>query len=110
MWLAGADLGSTLPLWVSSFLAPLGFLYPSLVLRARAEARRRTFRHALSAFLHIVSISLAGGRGLAPALRDGAAAGPGWPFAETRPAQLAAQRAGYIPCRGSVATAPSPPP
>src|SRR3546814_17433652 len=48
MWLAGADLGSTLPLWVSSFLAPLGFLYPSLVLRARAEARRRTFRHARS--------------------------------------------------------------
>jgi tight adherence protein C len=103
MWLAGADLGLTLPLWVSSFLAPLGFLYPSLALRASADARRRTFRHALSAFLDIVSISLAGGRGVDTALRDGAEAGQGWPFEEIRSALLEAQLRGDSPWAGLAA-------
>lgn len=100
MSLAGADIGLVLPLWVSSLLGPIGFLYPSVLLRSRAAARRRTFRHALSAFLDIVSISLAGGRGVETALRDGAESGQGWPFEEIRTTLFAAQLMGETPWSG----------
>src|SRR5206468_10245322 len=82
--LAGVDTGVVLPLWVSLVLAPVGFFYPSVALRGRATDRRRSFRHALSGFLDVVSISLAGGRGVDTALRDGATAGEGWPFEAIR--------------------------
>lgn len=98
--LVGLDLGLTLPLWASLLLAPLGFLYPSIELRSRAADRRRSFRHALSAFLDVVSISLAGGRGVDTALRDGANAGQGWAFDAFRSALLEAQLLGETPWSG----------
>ena len=63
-------------------LAPLGFVYPGLALRSEAADRRRAFRHALGAFLDVVAVSLASGRGVDTALRDGVHAGSGWPFVE----------------------------
>jgi Flp pilus assembly protein TadB len=98
--LAGLDLGFVLPLWVSAVLAPIGAFYPSLALRARAADRRRSFRHALSGFLDVVSVSLAGGRGVDTALRDGANAGDGWPFEAIRGALLEAQLLGETPWSG----------
>lgn len=98
--LAGADIGFTLPLWASLLLAPAGAIYPSVVLRGRAAARRRSFRHALSAFLDVVAISLAGGRGVDSALRDGANAGQGWAFDALRSALLEAQLLGETPWHG----------
>ena len=77
MWAGGVRVGVAFPLWVSLALAPVGFLYPSLLLKAKAADRRRTFRHAFSSFLDIVSISLAGGRGVDSALHDGAASRTG---------------------------------
>lgn len=97
MSLAGADLGWALPLWVSALLAPVGFAIPSLSLRSKAADRRRSFRHAFSAFLDIVSISLAGGRGVEGALHDAASAGQGWPFQELQRALLDAQFRGETP-------------
>jgi tight adherence protein C len=67
---------------------------------SRAAERRRTFRHAFSAFLDIVSISLAGGRGVDSALHDGASAGRGWAFSELRRALLEARLAGETPWAG----------
>lgn len=98
--LSGADIGFTVPLWVSLILAPAGALYPSVALRGKAAARRRSFRHALSAFLDIVSISLAGGRGVDSALRDGANAGKGWAFDALRSTLLEAQLLGDTPWSG----------
>jgi tight adherence protein C len=98
--LAGADVGFTLPLWVSLVLAPAGAAYPSVAIRRRAAERRRSFRHALSAFLDIVGISLAGGRGVDSALREGANAGQGWPFDALRTALLEAQLLGETPWSG----------
>jgi Flp pilus assembly protein TadB len=69
-------------------------------LRARAADRRRSFRHALSGFLDVVSVSLAGGRGVDTALRDGANAGDGWPFEAIRGALLEAQLLGETPWSG----------
>ncbi|MEW6470659.1 MAG: type II secretion system F family protein [Actinomycetota bacterium] len=98
--IGGASVSITLPLWCSVALAPAGFLYPSLNLRARAAARRRTFRHALSAFLDIVAVSLAGGRGVESALNDAADAGQGWAFADLRRALLQARLLGEAPWDG----------
>ncbi len=100
MALAGADVGFALPLWFSLVAAPVGFAYPSLKLRSQAKVRRRAFRHAFSAFLDVVSISLAGGRGVDTALRDGANAGDGWPFAELRRALLESELRGESPWTG----------
>jgi tight adherence protein C len=97
MWAGGVGVGIALPLWVSVAFAPLGFLYPSITLRARAAERRRSFRHALSAFLDVVSVSLAGGRGVETALYDGADAGQGWPFEELRRALFEARLLGETP-------------
>lgn len=97
MALAGADIGWQLPLWTSLLLAPIGFAYPSLALRRKAADRRRSFRHAFSAFLDVVAISLAAGRGVETALHDAANAGQGWPFRELRTALLDAQLRGETP-------------
>lgn len=100
MALGGADIGFVLPLWFSIGLAPVGFLYPSLALRTKAADRRRSFRHAFSSFLDIVSISLAGGKGVESALYAGAEAGQGWAFVELRRALLEARLLGETPWAG----------
>src|SRR3954447_12945350 len=100
MWAGGVRVGVAFPLWVSLALAPVGFLYPTLLLKAKAADRRRSFRHAFSSFLDIVSISLAGGRGVDSALHDGAEAGQGWAFEELRRALLEARLQGETPWAG----------
>ncbi|MDQ3643443.1 MAG: type II secretion system F family protein [Actinomycetota bacterium] len=100
MWAGGVGAGLVLPLWVSIALCPLGFLYPSISLRSKATDRRRTFRHAFSAFLDVVAVSLAGGRGVESALHDGADTGQGWAFDEIRRALLEARLLGEAPWTG----------
>ena len=63
-----------------------GFLYPDAALRSEAAKRRREFRRALSAFLDLVTIILAGGGGVESALDIAARAGDGWAFARLRQA------------------------
>jgi tight adherence protein C len=98
--LAGASVPFAVPLWASLFLAPIGFLYPSIYLRSTANARRRSLRHALSSFLDLVSIALSGGRGIDGALSEGAAAGDGWAFEQFRDALLRARLMGTTPWSG----------
>ena len=100
MWAGGVPVGAALPMWGSLALAPVGFLYPAVLLRSKAADRRRSFRHAFSSFLDIVSISLAGGRGVDSALHDGAGAGQGWAFDELRRALLEARLLGETPWAG----------
>jgi Flp pilus assembly protein TadB len=100
MQVGGVDVGFVLPLWCSLALAPIGFLLPVLQLRSKAADRRRTFRHALSAFLDVVSISLAGGRGVDSALHDAAESGHGWAFDELRRSLLEARLQGETPWTG----------
>ncbi len=82
----GTPAPPVLSLWLSLVLAPVGFIVPVVELRARAARRRRSFRHALSSFLDVLSISLAGGKGLEGALNDAAGTGDGWAFRELRAA------------------------
>jgi tight adherence protein C len=64
--------------------AVAGFVLPDVNLRRRAQVRRREFRYALSLFLELVVITLAGGAGVHEALRMSASTGTGWAFQELR--------------------------
>ena len=82
--LGGAHLPLALPLWGALVLAAVGFVVPDLGIHADANRRRRDFRHALSSFLDLVVVALAGGGGVESALADAAGVGAGWPFAYLR--------------------------
>jgi tight adherence protein C len=72
-------------------LALGGFLLPDLLVRAEAARRRTTFRHALSAYLDLIDILLAGGAGVDGALFDAASTGHGWSFQQIRRALTTAR-------------------
>lgn len=68
-----------------------GWLYALVDLRSDAKKRRREFRHALSAFLELVTILMAGGAGVETALYDAAEVGRGSAFRHIQTALSAAQ-------------------
>jgi len=91
--LGGIHLPGVLVLTGAILGAVAGYLVPDAQLRARAKARRKSFRYALSAFLDLVSISLAGGGPVQGSLQDAAAVGRGWAFEEfRRPLELTRER------------------
>lgn len=96
MALGGVQIPATIPLWAALGLAVLGFFTPDLGVRSDANKRRADFRHALSAFLDLVVISLAGGSGVEGALQDSASVGTGWAFTQIRRA-LASARLARVP-------------
>ena len=61
-----------------------GFVLPEFLLRDEADKRRRAFRHALSSYLDLVNVILAGGGGIETSLHSAADAGDGWAFASIR--------------------------
>lgn len=89
--LAGLAVAGEVPIFAALVLAPVGFVAPDLAVRARGTRLRREFRVALSAFLDLVSISLAGGSGVEAALVDAAAIGRGPAFGQIRRALRTAQ-------------------
>lgn len=100
--LAAAGVGVS-PAWVGVLGIGgglVGFFYPDLGLADRIEARRRAFRHALSAYLDLVTVILAGAGGLETALHTAAEAGDGWAFAEIRRALRRSRLAGRTPWDG----------
>lgn len=72
------------PAGASLALAVGGFLLPDLTVRAAARRRRTAFRHALSSYLNLIHILLAGGAGVDAALHDAADTGQGWAFRQLR--------------------------
>jgi tight adherence protein C len=77
---AGVRPALTVPLLAAVLLAAAGFVVPDLSVRVEAARRRAGFRHALSAYLNLVRVLLAGGAGVDGALTDAAAVGEGWAF------------------------------
>ena len=92
-------LGIPVPIGVIAMFslatAAAGFLLPDLILRDEAAKRRQAFRHALSSYLDLVNVLLAGGAGIETALHAAADAGDGWGYqtirAELRRARLTGQ-------------------
>jgi Flp pilus assembly protein TadB len=71
--------------------AGVGWSYPELDVRSRARTARRSWAQALTVYVDIVGISLAGGAGVEDALMVAADAGTGPQFAELRRTLRAAQ-------------------
>ncbi|GIH21971.1 type II secretion system protein [Acrocarpospora phusangensis] len=69
-WLAVMGWGVSLhvPFWSALLVSVVFFLLPDAQIRRDAAVRRRDFRHAVGAFLDLVSMNLAGGRGVPEAL------------------------------------------
>jgi Flp pilus assembly protein TadB len=88
---AGARTGFDFPIIAGIVLAGMGFLWPDLRVRAAAARLQSEFRHALSCYLDLVWITLAGGAGVDSALHDSAAVGQGWAFAQIRQTLSAAR-------------------
>lgn len=89
--MAGAPLpvGFTILLLLGAF--GVGFVTPDLTLRAHASTRRTSFRHALSSYLDLVNVLLAGGAGIETSLVAAAQAGDGWAFEQLRNALVRAR-------------------
>jgi tight adherence protein C len=81
---AGVTLGLTVSVGMALLFALLGALLPLATVRKEAASRRQDFRHAVGAFLDLVSMNLAGGRGVPEALTTAAQVGGGWPFSRLR--------------------------
>jgi Flp pilus assembly protein TadB len=77
-----APSGARLPgaaLLIGSPLLAVGFGFlPHLALRKDAETKRAEFRRALSCYLDLVAMSMAGGRGAPQALAEAADLSDGW--------------------------------
>ena len=72
-------------------LVVLGWFLPDLSLRSRARSKRIAWDGAITVFVDVVGISLAGGAGVDDALMDGASAGSGDEMAELASTLFAAQ-------------------
>jgi Flp pilus assembly protein TadB len=86
-----------IPLWLGLALGGGFFFLPDLEVRQQAEARRRDFRHAISAFLDLVSMNLSGGRGVPEALLAASETGSGWALRRLRDALANARITGQTP-------------
>lgn len=93
----GLDVVIAVPVWLGIFFALIFFLLPDMQLRQEAASRRRDFRHAVSAFLDLVAMNLAGGRGVPEALMTAANVGDGWAVRRIRDALSNARITGITP-------------
>lgn len=96
-----AIVGIRLPLVAvigfAAFAAMGGWFLPDFALRDAAEKRQKAFRHALSSYLDLVNVIIAGGGGIQTALYTAAEAGDGWAFASIRRALDRARLTGRSP-------------
>jgi Flp pilus assembly protein TadB len=93
--MVGLDLPTGMVAVLSLATCAAGFVMADFLLRDEAERRRRAFRHALSSYLDLVNVLLAGGAGIETALHAAADAGDGWGYqlirSELRRARLTGQ-------------------
>jgi Flp pilus assembly protein TadB len=87
---ADVSLSWEVPTIASVVFALGGFLFPDIAVRQEAVRRRATFRHALSAYLNLIRVLLAGGAGVDGALSDAVNIGRGWSFQQLRRALVTA--------------------
>ncbi|MFJ1650435.1 type II secretion system F family protein [Streptomyces sp. NPDC088337] len=74
----GLGRSPVIPVWMALLCAALFFFLPDLEIRRDAADKRRDLRRVIGAYLDLVSMSLAGGRGLPEALMAAAEVSDGW--------------------------------
>jgi tight adherence protein C len=95
--LVGLHLGFFIPLWASLVFCGIFAVLPYFEVKGQADKRRRDFRHAIGAFLDLVAMNLAGGRGVPEALMAAGDIGDGWAFWRIRDALSNARITGQTP-------------
>ncbi len=95
MFAGGISLN--IPLWAGLAFAGLAFFFPDLQLRQAAAEARDDFRHVVGAFLDLVAMNLAGGRGVPEALMTASQVGASWPMLRIRESLANARIAGMTP-------------
>jgi hypothetical protein len=95
--LARVRLPLAVPVWAGLLVALAFFFLPDLELKQKVDKRRRDFRHAIGAFLDLVAMNLAGGRGVPEALMAASEIGTGWAMWRIRDALINARITGQTP-------------
>lgn len=84
VWLIGFGRSPLIPLWLALFFAAVFFMLPDLEVRRDAAAKRRDLRRVVGAYLDLVAMNLAGGRGLPEALKAASEVSDGWALRRIR--------------------------
>jgi len=90
-------MSPVVPVWLAIFGAVGGFVLTTVQLSSTAKERRRGFRHVVSAFLDLVSMNLAGGRGVPEALASASRLSEGWAMVRIRDTMETARLQGITP-------------
>lgn len=93
----GFGMSPTVPMWLAGLGAVGGFVLATVSLAQAAQERRKAFRHVVSAFLDLVSMNLAGGRGVPEALASASRLSEGWAMVRIRDAMETARLQGITP-------------
>ncbi|GHE12153.1 type II secretion system F family protein [Streptomyces alanosinicus] len=95
VWTMGFGSSPVIPVWLALLCAALFFFLPDLEVRRDAADKRRDLRRVIGAYLDLVSMSLAGGRGLPEALMAAAEISDGWANQRIRNALADARITGH---------------
>lgn len=95
--LGGVAIGPGAAVFPALALAAAGYALPDLELRSQAAERRAEFVHALSTYLDVTAVLLAGGAGTETALHAAAGLGGGWPQQRLRSALDRCRLTGQTP-------------
>ncbi|GAA4568153.1 type II secretion system F family protein [Planotetraspora kaengkrachanensis] len=95
--LIGVSVNLTVPLWSALVIAGIFFMLPDLQIKRDAAVKRRDFRHVVGAFLDLVAMNLAGGRGVPEALMMASSLGHSWAMVRIRDALSTARIVGITP-------------
>ena len=93
----GVHISFVLPIWLGLVLAIIFSIFPYVEVKQKADQRRKDFRHAVGAFLDLVGMNLAGGRGVPEALMAASEIGGGWSMWRIRDALANARITGQTP-------------
>ncbi|MGW8380245.1 type II secretion system F family protein [Streptomyces sp. ODS28] len=77
-WVIGFGGSPVIPVWLALAFAAGFFMLPDLEVRRDAAAKRRDLRRVVGAYLDLVAMNLAGGRGLPEALKAASEVSDGW--------------------------------
>ncbi|WNI15968.1 type II secretion system F family protein [Actinacidiphila sp. ITFR-21] len=84
LWELGFGLNPIVPVWLALICGGVFFLLPDVEVRRDAANKRKDLRRVIGAYLDLVSMNLAGGRGLPEALMTAAEIGDGWALMRIR--------------------------
>ncbi|SEG32607.1 Type II secretion system (T2SS), protein F [Actinacidiphila yanglinensis] len=88
LFAVGAEVGfgisPIIPVWLAVLFGVVFFLLPDVEVRRDAAVKRKDLRRVIGAYLDLVSMNLAGGRGLPEALMAAAEISDGWALMRIR--------------------------